>query len=87
MVGAGKLPPFLQAKVADFLQVEPFEHVAFNDYHLQAAMDAFDRFGKGRHSASLNFGDCMSYAVAKIARCPLLFEGNDFAQTDIDRLF
>ena len=86
MAGAGKLRPFLQAKVADLLQAEPFEHVMFDGPHLQAAMDAFERFGKGRHAASLNYGDCMSYAVAAVAGCPLLFKGDDFAQTDIDRL-
>ncbi|MEP9378609.1 type II toxin-antitoxin system VapC family toxin [Aquabacter sp. CN5-332] len=51
------------------------------------AADAFDRFGKGRHAARLNFGDCMSYAVAKAHDVPLLFKGNDFAQTDIRPAF
>jgi ribonuclease VapC len=46
-------------------------------------MEAFLRFGKGRHPAALNFGDCMSYAVAKVANMPLLYVGNDFPQTDI----
>jgi ribonuclease VapC len=48
-----------------------------------AAQDAFMRFGKGRHPARLNFGDCFSYAVAKVMNAPLLYVGNDFAQTDI----
>jgi ribonuclease VapC len=49
-----------------------------------AAVDAFRRYGKGRgHLAKLNFGDCMSYAVAKVHGVPLLYKGNDFAQTDI----
>lgn len=48
------------------------------------AINAFDRFGKGRHPASLNFGDCMAYACARHYRLPLLYKGDDFTQTDID---
>jgi ribonuclease VapC len=44
---------------------------------------AFHRYGKGRHPAALNYGDCMSYAVAKVAGEPMLFTGDDFGQTDI----
>lgn len=44
---------------------------------------AYNRFGKGQHSARLNYGDCFSYALAKHTGEPLLFKGNDFAQTDI----
>ena len=47
------------------------------------ARDAFRRFGKGRHPAGLNFGDCCSYALARSRRDTLLFKGNDFAQSDI----
>ena len=47
------------------------------------ARDAFLRYGKGRHPARLNFGDCFSYALAKRLGEPLLFKGNDFAQTDV----
>jgi ribonuclease VapC len=49
----------------------------------QAAREAFRQFGKGRHPAGLNFGDCFSYALAKCRAEPLLFKGRDFAQTDI----
>lgn len=48
-----------------------------------AAVDAFSRYGKGRHPARLNFGDCFSYAGAKGAQTPLLYVGQDFAQTDL----
>ena len=51
--------------------------------HAQVARQAFDRFGKGRHRAALNFGDCMSYAVAKVAGVGLLYAGEDFAETDV----
>lgn len=47
------------------------------------ARDAFVRFGKGRHPAGLNMGDCASYALAKSLGLPLLFKGNDFSQTDV----
>lgn len=47
------------------------------------AREAWRRYGKGRHSAGLNYGDCFSYALAKVKGEPLLFKGNDFPQTDI----
>jgi ribonuclease VapC len=49
------------------------------------ARDAFSRFGKGRHAAALNFGDCFSYALARVLGEPLLFKGEDFARTDVAR--
>jgi ribonuclease VapC len=49
----------------------------------QIARLAFSRFGKGRHPASLNFGDCFSYALATALGEPLLFKGGDFALTDV----
>jgi ribonuclease VapC len=48
------------------------------------ALDAFERFGKGRHRAALNMGDCFSYACAKVHRVPLLCKSDDFIHTDID---
>src|SRR3972149_4559432 len=51
--------------------------------HAHAARQAYSDFGKGRHPAGLNFGDCFSYALAKITGEPLLFEGKDFKKTDI----
>ena len=52
--------------------------------HLEAARRAWRRFGKGNHPAALNFGDCFAYALAKATGEPLLFKGEDFAQTDIE---
>lgn len=49
----------------------------------QLAAEAYTKWGKNFHAASLNFGDCFSYATAKEFSCPLLYIGNDFAQTDI----
>jgi ribonuclease VapC len=45
----------------------------------------FARFGKGRHPAGLNLGDCAAYALARLRGLPLLFKGDDFAKTDIPR--
>jgi ribonuclease VapC len=50
----------------------------------ELARQAFLDFGKGRHRAGLNYGDCFSYALAKATGEPLLFKGNDFSQTDIE---
>jgi ribonuclease VapC len=50
----------------------------------RVALDAFDRYGKGRHPASLNFGDCFAYACARHLGQPLMFKGGDFPQTDIE---
>lgn len=47
------------------------------------AIEAFDRFGKGRHAASLNMGDCFAYACARSLSAPMLYKGQDFARTDI----
>lgn len=54
-----------------------------DEAHARAATGAWRRFGKGRHQAGLNFGDCFAYATASLANLPLLFKGNDFTQTDL----
>jgi ribonuclease VapC len=59
------------------------EIVAVEAEHADQARRAWRRFGKGRHPAGLNYGDCFSYALAKLRDEPLLFKGNDFSQTDI----
>lgn len=59
------------------------EIVPLSADHARLAIDAFRRFGRGRHPAGLNFGDCFSYALAKATGEPLLFKGDDFSQTDI----
>ncbi len=53
---------------------------------VEVARRAFRRYGKGRHPAGLNFGDCFAYALSRVSGQPLLFKGNDFAQTDVDRM-
>ncbi len=54
-----------------------------DEAHARAAISAWRRFGKGRHPAGLNFGDCFAYATASLAELPLLFKGEDFSQTDL----
>ena len=60
------------------LQVEPV-----TTEQAELALDAYQRYGKGRHPAGLNFGDCFAYALCKATGQPLLFKGQDFSQTDI----
>ena len=67
-----------------FVQETAMDIVPFGNAHWREAVDAFERFGKGRHPAGLNFGDCLSYATAKLSRQPLLCVGDDFARTDLD---
>lgn len=58
--------------------------VPFDAHQADIARGAFTRFGKGRHKAALNFGDCVSYALAIAEAEPLLFKGTDFAATDVE---
>jgi ribonuclease VapC len=60
------------------------EIVAFDQDQAETARLAWRRFGKGRHPAGLNYGDCFAYALAKTRRLPLLFQGDDFGRTDIE---
>jgi ribonuclease VapC len=57
--------------------------VVFDGDQTELAREAWRRFGRGRHPAGLNFGDCFSYALSKVSGEPLLFKGGDFAQTDV----
>jgi ribonuclease VapC len=72
------------------LDIERYLHffkisvVAINPEMTSLALDAYRRYGKGRHPAGLNFGDCFAYACAKHHKVPLLYKGDDFSQTDIE---
>ena len=68
----------------DYLELVGIELVAVPPQAAGAAIDAFDRYGKGRHPAKLNFGDCFAYACARIYGQPLMFKGADFPLTDIE---
>src|SRR5690349_16688051 len=68
----------------NFLRHSRIEIVAVSVQHAELAIEAFRRFGRGRHRAGLNIGDCFSYALAKSTGLPLLFKGDDFSHTDIE---
>lgn len=60
------------------------EVIAVDHDQAEIARFAWRRFGKGRHPAGLNYGDCFAYALAKSRRLPLLFHGDDFSRTDVE---
>ena len=70
--------------VVRFFATYSIVQVAVGQSEGSAAISAFDRFGKGRHPAKLNMGDCFAYACAKNAGAKLLFKGDDFGFTDIE---
>ncbi len=69
--------------LSDFYREFGIQLIAFEPQHLPWFQHAYTTFGKGRHPAALNFGDCFTYSVAKSTGLPLLFTGNDFDQTDL----
>lgn len=69
--------------LARFLQEFELAIVPFSDAHYRVAADAFRRYGKGRHEAALDFGDCLAYATARLAGQPLLVADERFAATDL----
>ena len=71
--------------VERLLEISGARHMPFDAAMTRTAQQAFLAYGKGRHPARLNFGDCMSYALAKTLRIPLLWKGDDFDLTDIER--
>lgn len=82
MVGSRAFPD-PRGPLEDLLRQTAISLVPIDEAHAAAAQQAFLTYGKGRHRARLNFGDCFSYAVAKLADAPLLFVGTDFSETDI----
>lgn len=77
---AGKAPTGIVEGVIEELGITV---VPFGEAEWRAARDAYLRFGRGRHAAGLNFGDCLAYATAHVARDTLLFVGRDFGKTDV----
>ena len=86
MVLEGRSGPDAGSDLDLFLLRASIEIVAFDNEQLAMARTAFRRFGKGRHPAGLNFGDCASYALAQWSGEPLLFKGSDFTATDVGRV-
>ncbi len=83
MIATSKRGPDGPATVARFLDEAQAMTIPFAAEHIRLFNDAFRRFGKGRHPAALNIGDCFTYAVAKGAGMPLLCVGDDFPKTDL----
>lgn len=70
--------------LGEFYREFEIQVIAFEAHHLAWFHHAVTVFGKGRHPAALNFGDCFTYSIAKSTGLPLLFTGNDFPLTDLD---
>jgi ribonuclease VapC len=75
--------PSAREHVRRFLALGNMQFVNIGEPEFEIAADAYAHFGKGRHPAALNMGDCYAYACAKVNRANLLFKGNDFSKTDI----
>ncbi|MCJ2133184.1 type II toxin-antitoxin system VapC family toxin [Methylobacterium sp. J-026] len=84
MVLGSLMPTFADAFLDRLIATPSIRTVDFDLEAYRAAAHAFGHYGKGQgHAACLNFGDCLSYAVAKVHAVPLLFKGNDFIHTDL----
>lgn len=79
----GRLGIVGRTLLARFLQEGGVDVLPFTEQHWSLAVDAFSRFGKGRHPAALNFGDCLTYSTSRVADQPLLCVGDDFSHTDL----
>lgn len=82
-VSEGRVGPAMREELDDLLLTMKPEIVPFTAELAQVARDGWRRYGKGRHPAGLNLGDCFAYALAKSRGEPLLFKGNDFSKTDV----
>ena len=76
--------PTAHARVQEFLELGDIKLVAIGAPELEIATDAYAQFGKGRHVAALNMGDCFAYACAKANGTRLLYIGDDFSHTDVN---
>ena len=83
IVLSARFGPRGKTVLARFLQENAIQTLAFDEGHAAVALDAYSRFGQGRHPAALNFGDCCTYPTASIAGERLLCVGDDFRQTDL----
>lgn len=83
MVAEGRKPSGA-GDLDELIRTLDLEVVSFDETQLAFAVDAFRRYGKGRHPAALNLGDCCAYGLARALNAPLLFKGEDFSKTDIE---
>ncbi len=72
------------AVLREFLRSAAIEIVSIDEGTSRAAVKVFEKYGKGRHAARLNLGDCFAYACARASQSPLLCKGDDFARTDVN---
>ena len=80
----GSRDPIASRRFDDFVRESALSIEHVTEAHARVARDAYRDFGKGSgHPAELNFGDCFSYALARVTGEPLLFKGNDFVHTDV----
>lgn len=84
MVIEGRSGPAAGRDLDLLVQEAEIELMPVTRQHVEAAREAWRRFGKGNHPAALNFGDCFAYALASATGEPLLFKGGDFALTDVE---
>ncbi len=82
VIESRKGPPGAKA-LAELVAAAALDPIAFDNSQAEVAIDTWRRYGKGRHPAGLNIGDCVSYALARVSNQALLFKGQDFSQTDI----
>jgi ribonuclease VapC len=83
IVSEGRTRPGMRDKLDALLGTLRPDIVPFTAEHAALAADGWRRFGKGRHPAGLNLGDCFAYALARSRGEPLLFKGDDFSKTDV----
>ncbi len=75
--------PSARTAVRSFIELNDLKFVSIGEHELDVATQAYAEFGRGRHPAALNMGDCFAYACAKVNGAKLLFKGDDFSKTDI----
>ena len=83
VVASSRKGPYGARELDLLLHRAEFEVVPFTADHLRLAREAYERYGKGRHPAGLNLGDCCAYALSRHAGEPLLFKGGNFPRTDV----
>lgn len=80
----GSRSPVLSRQFDELIEAVGMTIEPVTEHHVHLARDAYQRYGRGSgHPARLNFGDCFAYALARVTDAPLLFVGDDFAQTDV----
>ena len=85
VVATRMTPPATEEECRTFLRKAAVDIAPVDEEQVRLAWNAFATYGRGRHPAGLNYGDCFAYALAKARDLPLLFKGEDFAATDVKR--